>query len=533
MDIIPPRRRGQLGAFSVGVGTQSGGFKVSPSASPSAKSKAPAPPPSRSMSMEMATRAPSAPLRPGPALSISEQVEAERKSLAASTSAKAARQVTPQFSKGDNFQNSAVVAVQGYRPPAATPQVTQPAKQPNENAAVTAAANQQPQTRGQVIQQVLARDGGVLVSSGNLPAVPPAPGQPGNELAMSALADLQPLSLAEATLIKRITSPELRPDRRSKPIPGALPQWLRDWRKGVAAKELESQIKPIAYDDGVVVVELRTFLKTAPRPSDQPIPVGATSRPPPLPQPAPPQPAPALSPAVAETAAKASGAIVGAKIAVAQAKNLELMKAKIEASKKVLEEKKKIAEAKKKEAEEAAKAASEKEKKSIVEADAIIKNQTATDGDKTEMEAKVRAAAEEKARAEKAAAAAAAEAARLAAEKEAAEKASADLAKAADVAKAAAEAKIEDANKKIEVAQTVEKEISIQRATMAKPTIELPDSAVSSKNLVVIDQPKADDKKGGMMPVLLGLVAVGAVAYAVHAKKQNLGAPLIAELEED
>lgn len=162
MEILPPRRPGQLGAIQAGTGVAgpSGGFSIGASA----KAKAsPAP---------MVKTVPPKPgsIAPLPATSISEQV-----ALKQSTSAAAAQKALPK-PQADVFAPKATVAVQSYAPPPGTPAITKPAPQPNASLTVRAVANQTPVTKAQAIQKVLAEDAGIVVPIRQPPVVPSKPG---------------------------------------------------------------------------------------------------------------------------------------------------------------------------------------------------------------------------------------------------------------------------------------------------------------------------------------------------------------------
>lgn len=161
MEILPPRRPGQLGAFRAGPGTQgpSGGFSVAASSTARSTGTKPVTTPQAKGSVA-----------PAVTRSVSEEV-----SIKASTSATAARSTVPN-SKGDVFGKPAVVAVKSYAPPANTPAITQPAPLPNSSATVKALANQIPQTPAQVVQKVLARDAGIAVPVKGPPPIVPPPG---------------------------------------------------------------------------------------------------------------------------------------------------------------------------------------------------------------------------------------------------------------------------------------------------------------------------------------------------------------------
>jgi len=167
MEILPPRRPGRLGAFSVGSGVQgpSGGFSLGASSlAPRAAGPSPrlSPPSPGSIS-------------PSPSPSVSEQV-----ALKQSTSQTAAAATVPAFSRGGAYSsNQPVVGVQSYVPPPGTPAITQPPKQPNESKTVQALANQIPQNPMQVMQKVLARDAGIAVPvPGPAPIIPMSPALP-------------------------------------------------------------------------------------------------------------------------------------------------------------------------------------------------------------------------------------------------------------------------------------------------------------------------------------------------------------------
>lgn len=147
MEILPPRRKGQLGAFSVGNGVpgSSGGFSIQSSArAPASGSK------------------------------LSPQAVSEQVSVSQQSSRIAAGKTTPS-GQADVFGTPAVVGVRPYAPAANTPAITLPAKQPDENLSVSRFANQIPQTPEQEIQKVLARDAGIAmpIKGGPATVVPP------------------------------------------------------------------------------------------------------------------------------------------------------------------------------------------------------------------------------------------------------------------------------------------------------------------------------------------------------------------------
>jgi hypothetical protein len=146
MDILPPRRRGQLGAISVGASTTQA-FSIQASSKAKSGATPVAVPQSQKGSVAKI-----------PALSISEQVAAMRRAAAQ----KAAQEAKP-VGQADVYGKAPVVLVQSYTPPKSTPEVTQPPRQPNENAAVPLLARQVPTTKDQVIQKVLAADAGIAI----------------------------------------------------------------------------------------------------------------------------------------------------------------------------------------------------------------------------------------------------------------------------------------------------------------------------------------------------------------------------------
>lgn len=155
MQILPPRRPGNFGAFIAGPGAPgpTGQFKIQSGAAPSRQpSPQDLPAPKGSVA------------KPAP-LSVSEQMEAQRKAAA-----RAAAQVVVPPGQADVYGRPAQVTVQSYAPPQHTPEVTQPPQQPNAQHAVSVQARQIPQTPQQVIQKTLAKDAGIATS---LP-----PGQP-------------------------------------------------------------------------------------------------------------------------------------------------------------------------------------------------------------------------------------------------------------------------------------------------------------------------------------------------------------------
>ena len=131
MDILPPRRRGQLGAISVGAPvTQAFSIQASSKAQSKASPAQLTLPPLKG---SVASR---------PPLSISEQVAEMRKAAAAKAAAKAAPK-----GQADVYGKPAKALVQSYTPPASTPAITQPPRQPNEDMRVPLLARQIPRTK--------------------------------------------------------------------------------------------------------------------------------------------------------------------------------------------------------------------------------------------------------------------------------------------------------------------------------------------------------------------------------------------------
>ena len=548
MDILPPRRRGQLGAFSVGNGApgSSGGFSIA--ASSTAKpSSSPAPAKSSTPAKGSVT--------PAAAKSVSEQV-----ALQQSSSQKAAAKTTPGSGNADVFGKPAVVGVQPYAPPKGTPAVTQPPKQPNEPIAVAQLAKQVPQTKEQVIQKVLAQDAGIAVPvKGPPPIIPVNP-------------PLKPVPVGtieqdEASLFKAITQATGVP-----PMPGVV-GWARARRQGVALRVMRDAIpkavaeylgKPTMATVAKMMADWISVIEARDNKPGTIVPVNATtsSSIPPSPK-GPAVVAPVITPAVVKTAnaatvaqvaAKVADQVAGTKAVVADQKATQAAVAAVTANK-IDSVAKATAVTAQKAAEEHAAAA----QNALV----VVNSQTASDDAKAKAQAELRTAAEARALAEKQAAdaaAAKAQADAIAAKTQAeADKAAADAAAAAETA----DKKAAEAQKVTEVAVQVQQQAATATSESGGAQI-IPfpgsngggggaaDPGVTSQTqaLTKIDpQPTEgsgdlqlpvfhvlDDKKpeSGFPwgTVLLGLVAVGAVVYATRAGSLN-GAPLIADLGED
>lgn len=488
MDILPPRRRGQLGAFSVGAGSpgSSGGFSVA--ASSTARPSAPAMrPPSPSVATSRTAPGPSVGTKAS--VPISEQVASMR--AATSQAAAASKAVMPQGSKGDVYQRGQPVAVQSFVPPKGTPAITQPPKQPNESATVRAYANQIPQTPAEVVQKVLAKDAGIAV---------PIPGQ-------KKLVVPDPVPVKSALLTKSPTG-VLVPDGAKKtdvvvPAPRTVPSLAPAYSSGAPSA---------TFIPGVSATTNPGFA----RPAVQP-------------------PPPKITPTVVATATNAAGATVGAKIAeqrASQASIISAAKAEELRRKKMLKDK----------LEALAKQAEEEAKKRAIEAAAQLAKARQADVSQVQSpdaqaraEAAARDALEAKALAEKQALALQAQLAESAAALEIAKQQVSATAEAADKLRAEAEAKTKEALKARDEALKAQAEAST--VTSSSQAIMKFEPAVDTSNLRIIDNvlPAKPPSEGpSVWTIVLGLAAVGAIAYALDAKKQNLsGAPtLIEELED-
>lgn len=193
MQIIPPRRPGSLGAISLGPGAQV--FNVQPGTGSSGTRAA------------SDTPAPKGSVAPVPAKSVSEQVQ----ELRVASAQKAAAVVKPS-GQADVYRNPPTAYVQSYAPPKGTPAVTAPPKQPNESAVVRALANQVPQTKAQAVQKVLAQQAGLAVAIPNQPPIvlqknPPLPRPP-------PIPPVKPVT-------NPVVSPGITPPRAMPAVPSA------------------------------------------------------------------------------------------------------------------------------------------------------------------------------------------------------------------------------------------------------------------------------------------------------------------------
>jgi chemotaxis protein histidine kinase CheA len=475
MQILPPRRPGQLGAITAGAGVQgpSGGFSLQASSTARA-SNSPAPPknPTPPPGSIAAPRTPS----------VSEQV-----ALKQSTSQAAAAQTMPAFSQGGTYSPSPTVGVRTFVPPPGTPAITQPAKQPNESATVKALANQIPQTPAQVVQKVLARDAGIAVPVKGPPAIIPA---------NPPLPKFPPPPMPRP-VTNPVVSPSIAPPR---PMPAVPPA-----------------------SGGAFNVNATTASN--------------------IPNRMPPPPPPIVTPAVMKTAAEATSAIVGAKIAEQKASGAMMAAAQAADTARKIDSavvnaaemaKAKVAEATEKFAEL---------QKAQEKAARTNQSQTASEDAKSKAEDAARNARDAAALAAKQAAEADAAAKQLEVERRKAMQ-------EAEAAAAAADAEREKANKKKVVALEkraeaidTQREVSssAQALTTAPPQqegakiIQFPGSAPQDITLPPV-QPAAQPDSG--LPVgkiALGLGVLALVVYAAKARKTQSSneAPLIAEIEED
>lgn len=606
MEILPPRRRGQLGAITAGAGVQgpSGGFSIQAS-SVARASTSPAP-----------VKNPQAP--PGSIAkpitpSVSEQV-----ALKQSTSQAAAAKTMPAFSQGGTYSsNKPVVGVKSYVPPPGTPAITQPARQPNESKAVELLAKQIPQTKGQVIQQVLAKDAGIVMP---LPAVRPP----------SAAAKMDPEKFV-ATLkadAKAITGQDSW---------GALDEWIKILLNDGNRADLERRIESVAkagakteeaYNSMLALLSkalVVAFGIPAPKPiippnpplPKFPPPPGlkivtnpvvspgiAPPRPPPFVPPAsggavnvpgttnpnipnrmPPPPPPIITPAVMKTAAQATSAIVGAKIAEQKAINTMVAAsqaaqnvAKIDSA--ILDA---VAEAKDKVA-DATKKFSDLQAKNQ-KANEVLASQTASEDAKAKAQDVLREARDAAALAAKQAAEADAQAKQLAAEKAKAEQEQRASEAAAERAREEANAKkadalakqaeaidtqksedqkytawsgtpeqIEDLNRKLAalsdddlmgILESAERGLQFKAGSPEQVAIAAPYAKAEldrramalvgtmTSRQMLTTQPGSGSGVSGTT-IALGLGVLAALVYAASRRKTSLSdVPLIAELEED
>jgi hypothetical protein len=568
MQILPPRRPGQLGAITAGAGVQgpSGGFSLQASSTAPA-SNAPAPPknPTPPPGSIAAPRTPS----------VSEQV-----ALKQSTSQAAAARTMPAFSQGGTYSPSPTVGVRTFVPPPGTPAITQPAKQPNESAAVKIVAAQVPQTKEQLVQKVLAKDAGIYVP---LPAKQPSPAakQDPEKFISVVLSDAQVIADKE-------------------PWPEIL-AWTSALLKGESRSVLESQIRAVAKagarDEksfeglqgllGKALVVAFGGTPTPVTPFKPPLPQFAPPKPPPpvtnpvvspsiapprpmpmvppasggafnvnattasnIPNRMPPMPPPVITPAVMKTAAAATSAIVGAKIAEQKASGAMMAASQAaDAVRKIDSATVNAAEMAKAKVAEATEKFAELQK-AQEKAARTSQSQTASEDAKAKAEEIARIARDAAALAAKQAAEADAAAKQLEVERRKAMQ-------QAEAAAAAAEAEREKANKKKSEALEKQAEAidtqrevssSAQALTTAPPQqegakiIQFPGSAAPSGDAKTQDivlppvQPMSQPDSG--LPVgkiALGLGVLALVVYAAKARKTQSSneAPLIAEIEED
>lgn len=517
MEILPPRRPGQLGAIKAGAGSQgpSGGFSID-SSSRAKRSDAPsprAPPPAKGSVAKPTTQ------------SVSEQVAMQQ-----STSATVARAAVKD-STGGTYSPGQKVAVRSYVPPPSTPAITQPPKQPNESAQVKILANQIPQTQAQAIQKVLASDAGIAMPlpAGQPPTVLPTPARvPGVVGSLEKDEEILFLAIARAV---------------GSPAPESIRAWAAMRRKKAPAQDMRAQIgtvvsmayqgrSPMAANARAKVArEMESWLAIVEQ-KDQPIqPVNATtSSSMPVPRP-PPATSPVLNPEVAKRAALASGAIVGAKVAEQKAIQVATVTDLTKVRTQTTAEAKKRADAdaayRRKQAEARAKALADAKQNASV----VLADQTASEDAKAKAQAELRDAQEAAALAKKQSAEAEAQAQKLAAEKAKLEADVMALEEAKAKAQAEAQAKAEEATKKQEAAVQAE-------ASASQPGIVIPfPGSVSPvpQPVPVQAEPAPPQPSAGISPLTvgLGLAVVAALVYARTVKSTMNGAPLVVELEEN
>lgn len=517
MEILPPRRRGQLGSFNAGPGVPgpSGGFTVATPRAQSAAQKFVADATSAPASTSGGTSKVSA-------MSVSEQVAALQQST--SRAAAASTMVKPN---ADVFGRNPMVAVQSYSPPAGTPAITLPPKQPNESAAVRDYAAQVPQTQQQVVQQTLARDAGIAVAiPGQSPLVPVAPSMTPAKL---------DYTVEELDLISAINRFSERPSIKD------LNAWFLSRRRGASRSVLLSAIDSVLLNVSNRKNEVRAIMaqwvsgvaNIEDGRGRGAIPIGATTASN-APVRVPSIPPPPMSPNRFVAGSRAAAATVGAKIAEQKSTTASV---NVDYSRQVLTRIANAASMEKRNVDDAknnlnlALADLEATKEAALR---VIGDQTSSPDAKSQAEAELRAAAEARAQAEKQLLAAQASA-------QAAADAQAQAAAALKQAQDDAAKLLADAQAKADAAAKAQQDL-VKTDTSSQPaatgngqalTVIPTDAATTDMGLKVFEPPAPEKKPDtGISPMmwLLGLVAVGAVAYALKSKTAGLsGAPTLIE----
>lgn len=516
MDILPPRRRGQLGAISVGAPiTQSFSIQASSKAQSKANPAQLTLPPVKG---SVANR---------PPLSISEQVAEMRKAAAA----KATAQSAPK-GQADGYGKAPTALVQGFQPPKNTPPITQPPRQPNEDARVPLLARQIPQNKQQVIQQVLAKDAGIVVpATGPAPVIPAKPEIPGGSIIGPTLADDEQ---ELANVVYQMTT---------KPIPPIVAKWASLRGRQATTDELRNIIGKVLSDvplTGIADSDYKLKLEKIMRrwldvlderaKSRQQKPVqdvnATTSSSIPKPDRFVSPPPPPVTKEGLEAAQKASQEGVKADLAKQDAVTKEVTAESIREALNKITGLAKTLSISASMAREVAKQKAQQLAEAKAKAAAVLTSQTSSEDAKSDAEAMLRGASESKALAEKQANEAGAKEKEALAEKAKLEQALAQMEKAAKSAK-------QDARNKEERAAAAEKQVvkaeekALMRAAVLPPR-DMPGMVRKPESI----QGLGAAPEGGVSvtTILFGLVAVGAVVYALDAKKQNLsGSPTLIE----
>lgn len=474
MEILPPRRRGQLGAITAGAGVQgpSGGFSIQASSSARA-STSPAPP--------KTTQAPKGSVAKPVTPSVSEQV-----ALRQSTSQAAAAKTMPAYSPGGTYSAPTTVGVRTYVPPPSTPAITQPAALPNSSATVKALANQIPQNQAQAIQKVLAADAGIAVPVKGPPTIVPA-----NPPLPRALPPQPPPPVRNP-----VVSPGIAPPRPAPFVPPA--------------------------SGGAFNVNATTGSNI---PNRMPAPL-----------------APVLTPAVMKTAAAATSAVVGAKVAEQKAASALMRASNAAANMARADNARRAAEA-------AAKSKIDFATKKFSDLQAlaqktseVLASQIESEDAKAKAEEALRSARDAAAVAAKQAAEAEAMAKQVAAEKLKAEQdqkqAEAEAARAAEEAKEKKTTALEKQADAIDTQRAADEPQSgdsggaqIIPFPGSNASAEQPE-LMSSRQAITMQQPESGGMSGATIALGLGVVAL--LVYALKPKTAALNdVPLIAELDED
>lgn len=446
--------------------------------------------------------------------------------------AKAAAKVAPK-GQADVYGKPATALVQSYQPPASTPEITQPPRQPNEDARVPLLARQIPQTKEQAIQKVLAKDAGIVVPvKGPPPVIPANPQIPGGgNIIGPTLADDE-RELANAVY-----------QATSKPVPEIVAKWASLRGRQATTSELRNVIGNVLKDVPLVGIEdpdyrmklekiMRRWLDLLDERAKSRKPVqdvnATTGSGIPQPNRFKSPPLPPITKEGLEAAEKASREGAAADIAKQDAitkevtvEALRVALAKVAAVTKSFSIAASMArETVKKRAQELAAAKAN--------AAAVLTSQTSSEDEKSKAESLLRDAGEAKALAEKQAREATAKEQASLAEKVRLEQAIEEMEKAALRAKDDARGKEEraaDAEKRVVGAE----EKGLMRAAVMPPR----DVPGTTKPESIQGLGAAPDAGIGLGTIFLGLVAVGAVVYALDAqKKNNSGPPTLIETLE-